>query len=136
MRFYEILFTKAPELYNIFNQTNQQRGIQQEALAYSVYAAGENIDQLDKIKQLITRVTEKHVALGVNANQYPIVGATLLEAVRDVLGEDVATDEVISAWKKAYDYITEAFIDIENNLYKEREENSWLGFREFRVDKK
>jgi len=136
MRFYEKLFTKAPELYNIFNQTNQQRGIQQEALAYSVYAAGENIDQLDNIKQLIARVTEKHVALGVSADQYPIVGETLLEAVRDVLGKEVATDEVIGAWKKAYDYIADAFIDIENNLYKEKEENSWLGFRGFRVNKK
>jgi nitric oxide dioxygenase len=25
-RFYSILFTKAPDLYNIFNQTNQKRG--------------------------------------------------------------------------------------------------------------
>lgn len=27
-RFYELLFEKAPDLYNIFNQTNQKRGIQ------------------------------------------------------------------------------------------------------------
>ncbi|MED4798134.1 globin domain-containing protein, partial [Priestia megaterium] len=31
-RFYELLFEKAPDLYNMFNQTNQRRGIQQEAL--------------------------------------------------------------------------------------------------------
>jgi len=135
-RFYEKLFSKAPELYNIFNQTNQERGIQQEALAYSVYAAGENIDQLDNLKELISRVTEKHAALGVKAEQYPVVGETLLEAVRDVLGSDVATDEVIGAWEKAYNYIADAFIELENNLYKQKEQNSWLGFREFRVERK
>lgn len=136
MRFYEKLFSKAPDLYHIFNQTNQERGIQQEALAYSVYAAGENIDQLETIKPLISRVTEKHAALGVTAEQYPVVGETLLEAVQEVLGSDVATDEVIDAWKKAYDYIADAFIEIENGLYKEKEKTSWLGFREFRVDRK
>lgn len=135
-RFYQKLFSKAPELYNIFNQTNQERGIQQEALAYSVYAAGENIDQLDNLKELISRVTEKHAALGVKAEQYPIVGETLLEAVEDILGSDVATAEVIGAWEKAYNYIADAFIELENDLYKQKEKNSWLGFREFRVARK
>src|SRR5699024_10012150 len=128
--------SKAPELYNIFNQTNQERGIQQEALAYSVYAAGENIDQLDNLKELISRVTEKHAALGVKAEQYPIVGETLLEAVEDILGSDVATAEVIGAWEKAYNYIADAFIELENDLYKQQEKNSWIGFREFRVARK
>nr|WP_254391905.1 hypothetical protein [Terribacillus sp. DMT04] len=34
--FYRLLFDKAPELYNIFNQTNQKRDLQQEALGYAV----------------------------------------------------------------------------------------------------
>ncbi|SFE98603.1 NO-inducible flavohemoprotein [Alteribacillus iranensis] len=133
--FYKKLFTKAPELYNIFNQTNQQRGIQQEALAYSVYAAGQHIDRLEEIEPLVERITEKHVALGVKAEQYPVVGETLLEAVQDVLG-DAATDEIIGAWKEAYDYIADIFITKEQELYDDREEESWLGFRDFRVDEK
>ncbi len=136
-RFYELLFTKVPDLYNLFNQTNQKRGIQQEALAYSVYAAGENIDNLDAIKPVITRVTEKHRAIGVKAEQYPVVGETLLEAVKDVLG-DAATDDIIDAWGKAYNYIADEFIRIEKELYEEAENapGGWEGFREFVVDKK
>ncbi|WP_085991256.1 NO-inducible flavohemoprotein [Oceanobacillus senegalensis] len=136
-RFYELLFTKVPDLYNLFNQTNQKRGIQQEALAYSVYAAGEHIDNLDAIKPVITRVTEKHRAIGVKPEQYPIVGKTLLEAVKDVLG-DAATEDVLIAWGKAYNYIADAFIEIENNLYEETEKipGGWRGFRDFVVDKK
>lgn len=98
-RFYELLFSKVPELHNLFNQTNQKRGIQQEALAYSVYAAGENIDHLEAIDPVIKRITEKHRAIGIKPEQYPIVGATLLNAVKDVLG-DAATEEVLGAWKK------------------------------------
>ncbi|WP_145523989.1 NO-inducible flavohemoprotein [Virgibacillus sp. SK37] len=136
-RFYKLLFTKVPDLYNLFNQTNQKRGIQQEALAYSVYAAGEHIDNLDAIKPVITRVTEKHRAIGIKPEQYPVVGETLLEAVKDVLGE-TATEEILIAWGKAYNYIADAFISIEKELYEKAESapGGWEGYREFVVDKK
>ena len=103
-KFYELLFSKAPDLYNIFNQTNQKRGIQQEALGYAVYAAGEHITNLDALKPVIERITQKHRAIGVKAEQYPIVGETLFQAVKDVLG-DVATDEIIEAWGKHMDIL-------------------------------
>ncbi|MEF2097264.1 NO-inducible flavohemoprotein [Bacillus sp. CFBP9009] len=136
-RFYELLFSKAPDLYNLFNQTNQKRGIQQEALGYAVYAAGEHITNLEAIKPVIKRVTEKHRAIGVKPEQYPVVGETLLQAVKDVLG-DGATDEIIEAWGKAYGYIADAFIDIEKNLYEETEHQhgGWEGYRSFNIDKK
>ncbi|MFJ5770491.1 NO-inducible flavohemoprotein [Psychrobacillus sp. NPDC093180] len=136
-KFYELLFSKAPDLYNLFNQTNQKRGIQQEALGYAVYAAGEHITNLEAIKPVIQRITEKHRAIGVVAEQYPVVGETLLEAVKAVLG-DAATDEIIEAWGKAYGYIAEAFIDIEKNLYDQVEHQSggWEGFRSFVIDRK
>ncbi|MDC3413512.1 NO-inducible flavohemoprotein [Aquibacillus sp. 3ASR75-11] len=135
--FYELLFSKVPSLYNIFNQTNQKRGLQQEALAYAVYAAGENINNLAAIKPVVMRVAEKHRALGVKADQYPVVGETLLQAVKDVLG-DAATDEVIEAWGEAYNYIADIFINIEQELYEEtnQKQGGWTGFRDFFVDKK
>lgn len=136
-RFYELLFTKAPELYNVFNQTNQKRGLQQDALANGVYAAGEHIDNLDTIHSMITRITQKHRALGIQPEQYPVVGETLLQAVKDVLG-DTATDEIIEAWGNAYREIAEAFINVEKKLYDEAEQavGGWKGFRDFIVDKK
>lgn len=116
-RFYTLLFEKAPDLYNIFNQTNQKRGLQQEALGYAVYAAGEHITNLDAIKPVIERISQKHRAIGIKAEQYPVVGETLLQAVKDVLG-DAATDEIIEAWGKAYGYIADAFIDLEKSYTK------------------
>lgn len=136
-RFYDLLFSKAPDLYNIFNQTNQKRGLQQDALANGVYVAGEHIDDFDAIKPMINRITEKHRALGIQPEQYPVVGETLLQAVKDVLGE-AATGEVIEAWGKAYEVIADAFIKIEKDLYNqvEHEPGGWEGFRNFVVDKK
>lgn len=136
-KFYELLFAKAPDLYNLFNQTNQKRGLQQEALGYAVYSAGEHITNLDAIMPVITRVTQKHRAIGVKPEQYPLVGETLLEAVKEVLGS-AATDDIIGAWGKAYEYIADAFIQIEQDLYKEAKEQAggWEGFRSFTVTRK
>ncbi|MTT31504.1 NO-inducible flavohemoprotein [Terrilactibacillus sp. BCM23-1] len=136
-RFYKLLFEKAPNLYNVFNQTNQKRGLQQEALGYAVYAAGEHITNLDAIKPVIERIAQKHRAIGITADQYPVVGETLLQAVKDVLG-DTATDEIIEAWGKAYGYIADAFIELEKKLYEETESQpgGWEGYRNFIVDKK
>ncbi|MCM3782173.1 NO-inducible flavohemoprotein [Neobacillus mesonae] len=136
-QFYEMLFNKVPDLLNLFNQSNQKRGIQQEALGYVVYAAGEHITDLESLNSVIRRISEKHRSLGIKADQYPIVGETLLEAVKVVLG-DAATDEIIDAWGQAYGYIADAFIRLEDELYKEAESQpgGWSGFRRFIVEKK
>ncbi|WAH44503.1 NO-inducible flavohemoprotein [Alicyclobacillus fastidiosus] len=136
-RFYELLFSKVPELNNMFNQTNQKRGLQQDALAYAVYEAGANIEHLDAIKPMVHRITQKHRALGVKAEHYPVVGGTLLAAVKDVLGA-AATDEIIDAWGRTYSYIADIFISAEQGLYDEMEhkQGGWIGVRNFVVDRK
>ncbi|MEC0128234.1 NO-inducible flavohemoprotein [Paenibacillus pabuli] len=136
-RFYELLFRTAPELMNIFNQTNQKKGIQQEALGYVVYAAGEYITDLGALTPVIRRINEKHRAIGIRADQYPIVGETLLQAVKDVLG-DAATQEILDAWGQAYGYIANLFIQMEGELYEktEKQAGGWSGYRRFIVDKR
>ncbi|WP_260399024.1 NO-inducible flavohemoprotein [Peribacillus simplex] len=121
----------------MFNQTNQKRGVQQEALGYAVYAAGEHITNLEAIKPVIERISQKHRAIGVIPEQYPVVGETLLQAVKDVLG-DTASDEIIEAWGKVYGYIADAFIDLEKGLYEETKSQpgGWEGYRSFYIDKK
>jgi nitric oxide dioxygenase len=136
-RFYELLFSKHPELLNIFNQANQKQGRQQTALANAVYAAAANIDNLGAIIPVVKQIGQKHRALGVQPEHYPIVGENLLQAIKDVLG-DAATGEIIEAWAEAYGVIADAFIGIEKEMYKEAKEQpgGWEGFRNFIVDKK
>lgn len=136
-RFYNLLFSKNPELLNVFNHANQRQGRQQQALANAVYAAAAHIDELDKILPVVKQIGHKHRSLGITAEQYPIVGENLLLAIKDVLG-DAATDEIINAWKEAYDVIASVFIEVEKNFYEEAEQKvgGWSGFRRFVVAKK
>ncbi|WP_018924396.1 NO-inducible flavohemoprotein [Salsuginibacillus kocurii] len=133
-RFYEKLFENHPELLNIFNQVNQKKGRQQAALANSVYAAAVHIDQLENILPVVKQIGHKHRSLGVLPEHYPIVGKYLLEAMKEVL-EDQATEEILTAWEKAYGVIATAFIDVEQEMYKNAEEQpgGWSGFRNFIV---
>lgn len=48
-------------------------------------------------------MAQKHVRTQVKPEHYPMVGVSLLQAIKDVLG-DAATDDVIEAWKEAYFY--------------------------------
>ncbi len=66
--FYPKMFKAHPELLNMFNQTNQKRGMQSSALAQAVMAAAVNIDNLSVIKPVIMPVAYKHCALQVMLN--------------------------------------------------------------------
>lgn len=136
-RFYQRLFSSHPELLNIFNHANQQKGRQQTALANAVYAAAQHIDRLGDILPVVKQIAHKHRSLGVKPEHYPIVGENLLAAIKDVLGE-AATDEIIGAWAEAYGVIADAFISVEAEMYdrSERQEGGWAGLREFRLDRK
>jgi len=136
-RFYELLFSRHPELLNIFNHANQKQGRQQTALANAVYAAAVHIDNLEAIIPVVKRIGQKHRSLGVKPEHYPIVGQTLLDAIREVLGS-AATDDVIAAWGEAYGVIADVFIRVEAGMYEQAEgqPGGWEGFRKFVVERK
>ncbi|HHA9994036.1 TPA: globin domain-containing protein [Staphylococcus aureus] len=127
--FYPKMFKAHPELLNMFNQTNQKRGMQSSALAQAVMAAAVNIDNLSFIKPVIMPVAYKHCALQVYAEHYPIVGENLLKAIQDVTGLE-EHDPVIQAWAKAYGVIADVFIQIEKEIY---DQMMWIGFKPFKI---
>ncbi|MFG1553436.1 globin domain-containing protein [Staphylococcus aureus] len=127
--FYPKMFKAHPELLNMFNQTNQKRGMQSSALAQAVMAAAVNIDNLSVIKPVIMPVAYKHCALQVYAEHYPIVGENLLKAIQDVTGLE-ENDTVIQAWAKAYGVIADVFIQIEKEIY---DQMMWIGFKPFKI---
>lgn len=136
-RFYQLLFENHPELKNIFNQTNQRKGDQSIALANMVYEAAVHIDDLSAIIPEVIPVAHKHVSLNIQPEHYPLVGKNLLTAMLDVLGEEVATDDVINSWEKAYGEIAAAFIGIEKDMYQKNiNTNGWTGYKDFKVVRK
>lgn len=134
--FYKNMFTAHPELLNIFNHTNQEKGRQQTALANTVYAAAVHIDNLQAIVPAVMQIAHKHRSLGVLPEHYPIVGQHLLGAIKEVLG-DAATEEILGAWGQAYGVIADIFIQVEEDLYKAAEaDGGWRLFKPFTVTKK
>ena len=130
--FYRNLFEAHPELLNIFNHANQEKGRQQNALANTVYAAAVHIDNLAAILPAVKQISQKHVSLGIKPEHYPIVGQYLLGAIKEVLG-DAATDDILNAWGEAYGTIADAFMGIEEEMYvaAESQQGGWRFFKDF-----
>ena len=99
--FYATMLADYPELKAYFNQAHQASGTQARALSNAVIAYAMHIDRLAALKDALPVIVQKHAALDIRPEHYPIVGTCLLRAIKHVLG-DAATDPVIDAWAQAY----------------------------------
>ncbi|KAJ5085714.1 hypothetical protein N7532_010485 [Penicillium argentinense] len=135
--FYKRLLEKHPDLKNVFNVTHQATGEQPAALAHAVWAYAVNIDQPKALSTAVSRIGHKHASLGIMPDHYPIVGEHLLAAIKDVLGPAV-NDQVLDAWKAAYQQLADIFINFEQGLYQQgvKTPGGWKGWRKFYVSKK
>ncbi|XXF10995.1 NO-inducible flavohemoprotein [Pseudomonas sp. D2-3] len=133
--FYAMMLEEYPEVRPLFNQAHQASGAQQRALANAVLMYARHIDRLEALGPLVSQIVNKHVALQILPEHYPIVGSCLLRAIREVLGEETATDEVIQAWGVAYGQLADILIGAEESAYKEHEQapGGWRGSRDFKV---
>ena len=132
--FYKVLFGNHPEMKAFFNQAHQASGTQARALAGAVLAYAAHIDRLHEIAGALPRIVQKHAALGILPEHYPIVGGCLLQAIRAVLGA-AATDEIVAAWGEAYQALADLLIAAEEEVYKASAQSNggWRGERSFRV---
>lgn len=133
--FYQLLFRDFPQVKPYFNQAHQQSGAQQRALAAAVLMYAKNIDRLEALGPLASTIVNKHVALQILPEHYPMVGASLLKAIREVLGADVATDAVLAAWGAAYGQLADILIGAEAKAYEAQAHavGGWNGLRRFVV---
>jgi nitric oxide dioxygenase len=132
--FYELMFREFPQVKGFFNETHQSSGTQARALAGAVLAYATHIDRLEALAGALPRIVQKHAALGIQPEHYPIVGQCLLRAIREVLGA-AATDEVIAAWGEAYQALAGLLIAAEEQVYADNAARAggWRGLRAFRV---
>ena len=136
--FYRLMLAEHPEVRPLFNQAHQANGDQPRALANGVLMYAKHIDQLEQLGGLVSQIVNKHVALQVLPEHYPIVGSCLLRAIREVLGAEIATDEVIAAWAAAYQQLADILIGTEEQIYRTTAETpgGWRGARRFRIARK
>jgi len=132
--FYKTMFRDYPAVKAYFNQAHQAAGTQPRALAASVLAYAANIDRLQNLAGALPAIIQKHVSLGIQPEQYPIVGSCLLAAIREVLGA-AATDDIIAAWAEAYGELAALLIAAEEAVYAATaaKPGGWRGERRFVV---
>ena len=135
--FYPRMFAGNPEVLAYFNQAHQHDGAQQRALADAVCAYFANIDNLGVLGPAVELIAHKHAALGIQPEQYPIVGKHLLDAIGEVLG-DAVTPDIAGAVGEAYGQLADIFTSREAELYQEAldKPGGWSGFRPFTVTAK
>ncbi|BCQ64635.1 hypothetical protein PBOI14_63850 [Pseudomonas sp. Boi14] len=118
--FYRMMLSEYPQVRPLFNQAHQASGDQPRALANGVLMYARHIDQLDQLGDLVAKIINKHVALQILPEHYPIVGGCLLRAISEVLGSEIATQEVIDAWAAAYNQLADILIGAEAAIYDEK----------------
>lgn len=115
-RMYERLFEN-PGVRAMFDAAAQESGEQPRRLAAAILGYAQNIDKLENLTDAVERMVTRHVETGVRAEHYPLVAAALLPAIRDVLGDDIATEAVLAAWAEAYWFLADLLIDAEAKRY-------------------
>ena len=77
----------------MFDRAAQDSGEQPKRLAGAIIAYARNIDKLPNLGPAVSRMVARHLETGVKPDHYPHVAEALLPAIREVLGDEVATDE-------------------------------------------
>ncbi|NLG56634.1 MAG: hemin transporter [Rhodococcus sp.] len=120
--FYRNLFSNHPSLIrDLFNRGNQAQGAQQRALAASIATFATHLvdPSLPNPVDLLSRIGHKHASLGVTEESYPVVHENLFAAIVEVLGADVVTEPVATAWDRVYWLMANTLIAFEKGLYDE-----------------
>ena len=105
----------------MFDRAAQASGEQPKRLAAAILAYAKNIDKLQNLGPAVSRMVARHIETGVRPEHYPHVANALLPAIRDVLGEEVATDTVLAAWGEAYWMLADILISAEAQAYEDAE---------------
>lgn len=92
---------------------------------------------LGALSGAIENIAQKHVSLHILPEHYPIVGANLLNAIKETLG-DAATPEIMDAWEEGYGFLADVLIKRELELRETLAQapGGWTGWRPFIVSKK
>lgn len=130
---YKNLFMKYPELLNMYNQSNHAQGLQQTSFANTLIVIAENIRQVDTFLPSLVKINHKHVSVGVEREQYPLIAECLMDSMREVLGRGSATERFVSAWSELFAYISDQFIRMEKEIYRniQKQPGGWIGFKKF-----
>jgi hemoglobin-like flavoprotein len=102
--FYQILFTKYPQIRPLFSATDMEK--QQNKLIEALKLVMVNVHKPDTLTTILKNLGKRHVGYGAVLTDYPLIGDALLQALAQHLGKDWNA-EVQQAWTLAYGMIAD-----------------------------
>jgi hemoglobin-like flavoprotein len=98
-RFYEILFSRYPQVRHLFG--HKSNGKQAEMLQQALVAVMDHLEDAAWLADTLGGMGAKHIEYGVTNEMYDYVGDSLLATLAEVAGTDW-TPELARAWTAAY----------------------------------
>lgn len=96
--FYDELFHRDPSLRPMFKDDMTE---QRQKLMAMLGTAVNGLRDWDRVQPVVAKLGARHVSYGVKPEHYALVGAALLAALSQGLGDDF-TPEVEGAWVEVY----------------------------------
>jgi hemoglobin-like flavoprotein len=103
---YERIFFLAPEARGLFGDDIAAQGAR---LMHAVARAVEALDRPEELRPFLERLGERHVRYGVVPAHFEVVGAAVMWALGQGLGEHF-TKDVSDAWATVFGSIQEAML--------------------------
>lgn len=107
LRFYEILFSRYPQVKRLFGRKSQLE--QAKMLQETLVSVVDRLEDGDWVTNTLEAMGHTHVDYEVTEEMYPMVGECLILALKELSGE-VWTPETEEAWSKAYGAISSIMI--------------------------
>jgi serine/threonine protein kinase/hemoglobin-like flavoprotein/Ran GTPase-activating protein (RanGAP) involved in mRNA processing and transport len=107
-RFYRQLFSRYPAVKPLFARTSMKR--QQQHLLASLAMVIENLRAPDTVAEAVRELGERHVGYGVFASHYQAVTSTMLDAMRQTLGEAWG-EETENAWHDGLEAVSAIMLE-------------------------
>jgi Hemoglobin-like flavoprotein len=101
----------------MFDDAGQDSAERPRRLAAAILAYARNIDTLHVLAPRVQQVVARHVETRVKAEHYPFVATALLASLCEVLGDEIATDDMLVAWDEAYWMLADILITAEAEQY-------------------
>lgn len=104
--FYGRLFAAAPSTRRLFTGDMDEQG---RKLVMTLAAIVDGLDRLDELVPVARELALRHVRYGVVDAHYAIVGAALVETLRELLGP-LFDPETEAAWAAAYTLLSDTMV--------------------------
>lgn len=106
--FYQILFTKAPHTRLMFS-SDMLTSKKAEMLPKMINTCVSLLVELEQLVDVVVDLGRRHALYGVSADQFQIVGETLLDLLEQVLDKDF-DEQTQRAWTMVYELISTLMI--------------------------